>query len=77
MGYNVSLRRSEAAMINVVFPNNGYQPENTAFSGTIEKMKTATLAGEKGKNINVALVGKQEVINQLKIFPVGQYRITF
>jgi ferrous iron transport protein B len=57
MGYNVSLRRSEAKMIEVVSVDelhNGYQ---SAYEGTIDEDRLKTTAGEKGKVINIALVG--------------------
>ncbi len=57
MGYNISLRRSEASLINVVFPKNGFIPETTAFGGTTEYIKTKVQAREKSKQINIALVG--------------------
>lgn len=57
MGYNISLRRSEASMINVVFPKNGYNPEVTAYGGTIEDAKTKIQSRAKSKQINIALVG--------------------
>ncbi len=56
MGYNVSLRRSEAKLIEVVRLEDKDELKVTDYGGVIvgEKLKTLT---EKGKTINVALVG--------------------
>ena len=56
MGYNVSLRRSEAQLIEVVRLEDKHQLQETEYGGVIIGEKLKTLA-EKGKTINVALVG--------------------
>ncbi len=58
MGYEVSLRRSEAELIEVVTP--GEVPENlinTRFEGVIDADPLANIANEKGKIIDVAMIG--------------------
>ena len=58
MGYEVSLRRSEAELIEVVTP--GEVPEgqvNARFEGVINADPLANIAKEKGRIIDVALVG--------------------
>lgn len=59
MGYNVSLRNSEAELIEVVSENE-LQPviqKNEAFQGTVDEKMLKLNAREKGKTINVAFVG--------------------
>ena len=57
MGYNVSLRRSEAALIEVTSVNNAGQVEQPAFEGTFMDDIQKTVEKEKGRLINIALVG--------------------
>ncbi|MBN1462974.1 MAG: ferrous iron transport protein B [Paludibacteraceae bacterium] len=57
MGYNVSLRRSEAQLIEVVSEKEAQKFAKTAFKGTIDEETLKVSALEKGKIINVALVG--------------------
>ncbi len=57
MNYRVSLRRSEAALVEVVAPSIAENFENFEFLGTIDEEKLKTSAGQKGNLINVALVG--------------------
>jgi ferrous iron transport protein B len=54
MGYNVSLRRSEAALIEVVTSN---VVEQTTFEGTLTEESVDVVFREKSNTINVALVG--------------------
>jgi ferrous iron transport protein B len=56
MDYLVSLRRSEAAMIEVVASETDLE-DDIKFEGTIDEERLKITAGEKGRNINVALVG--------------------
>lgn len=56
MGYFVSLRRSEANLIEVVTVDNATVAE-LKFEGTIDEETLKTTAGEKGRKINVVLVG--------------------
>lgn len=56
MGYNVSLRRSEAMLIEVVTSENFINPVSES-EGTIDENLLKTYAGEKGKKINIVLVG--------------------
>ena len=56
MGYYVSLRRSEANLIEVVTVDNATIAE-LKFEGTIDEETLKTTAGEKGRKINVVLVG--------------------
>ena len=56
MGYYVSLRRSEANLIEVVTVDNATVAE-LKFEGTIDEETLKTTAGEKGRKINVVLVG--------------------
>lgn len=56
MGYNVSLRRSEANLIEVVSVAD-YQSVDAGFNGVIDEEKLKRSALKKGKTINVALVG--------------------
>lgn len=57
MGYSVSLRRSEAAMIEVITAESDLFGEGVPFEGTIDELTLKKTAGEKGKIINVALTG--------------------
>ena len=57
MGYSVSLRRSEAAMIEVITAESDLFGEGVPFEGTIDELTFKKTAGEKGKIINVALTG--------------------
>ncbi len=56
MGYNVSLRRSEASLIEVVSVAD-YQSADADFNGVIDEEKLKRSALKKGKTINIALVG--------------------
>jgi len=58
MGYEVSLRKSEAALIEIVTPDqlSDYEHESH-FDGVIEADPLAKIASEKGKVIDIALVG--------------------
>jgi len=57
LGYNVSLRRAEASLIEVITPQemNGFAQPN--FDGIIDMEVLKTSAHKKGKTINIALVG--------------------
>lgn len=55
MGYNVSLRNSEAQLIEVSREKDFKPAEDKAFDGTITRERINTL--RRGKTINVALVG--------------------
>ncbi len=57
MGYNVSLRRSEAELVVVVPMEDAATLEGVKFEGTIDEHILKVSALEKGKVINVALVG--------------------
>ncbi|RKD91583.1 ferrous iron transport protein B [Mangrovibacterium diazotrophicum] len=57
MGYKVSLRRSEAEMIEVVAENEAAQILSGKFEGTIDQQRLKVSGGKKSKNISVALVG--------------------
>ena len=57
MDYNVSLRRSEAAMIEVVAADIENLGADIKFEGVIDEATLKYTAGEKGRKINVALVG--------------------
>ena len=57
MDYNVSLRRSEAALIEVVAADIEYAGTDLKFEGVIDEETLKYTAGEKGRKINVALVG--------------------
>ena len=57
MWYKVSLRRSEAALIEVVNIHDIAIPQNSIFEGTMMEEKLNTIINNKGKIINVALVG--------------------
>lgn len=58
MGYEVSLRRSEAALIEVITKEEEIRNiKVNEFEGTINDEILKTSAKEKGKKINIALVG--------------------
>jgi len=57
MGYNVSLRRSEAKLIEVVSYNPDDSIQQAEFNGVIDEETLKISALKKGKIINVALVG--------------------
>jgi len=57
MGYQVSLRRSEASLIEVITKEEAKNIKFSDFEGTINDEILKTSAKEKGKNINIALVG--------------------
>jgi ferrous iron transport protein B len=57
MGYEISLRRSEAAMIEIVTPGEESKGEKERFSGVISLEMLRIKAEKKGKIINVAMVG--------------------
>ncbi len=57
MGYEVSLRRSEASLIEVITKEEAKQLEINKFNGVISEELLKTSARKKGKEIQVALVG--------------------
>lgn len=57
MGYNVSLRRSEAQLIEVIAAANYIKHDDATFNGVIDEEKLKRSILKKGKTINVALVG--------------------
>ena len=57
MGYKVSLRRSEANMIEVVLPEEAQNLVDRKFEGTIDEHTLKISGEEKKKVISVALVG--------------------
>ncbi|MDR3654088.1 MAG: ferrous iron transport protein B [Paludibacter sp.] len=57
MGYNVSLRRSEAELVEVVSLEDAASLSQIKFEGTIDEESLKVSVLEKGKVINVALVG--------------------
>jgi len=57
MGYKVSLRRSEAEMIEVVSPSAAQDILFGKFEGTIDEHRMKVTGIKKGKTISVALVG--------------------
>lgn len=57
MDYNVTLRRSEAKLVEVVSPELAEGLVNLKYEGTHTEDLLRKTAGEKGKVINVALVG--------------------
>ena len=59
MGYEVSLRRSEAQLIEVITAEDAakYKNLNSNFEGTIDEKLLKTTAQKEGKVIDVALVG--------------------
>ena len=57
MGYKVSLRRSEAELVEVISVEDAASLSEIKFEGTIDEDTLKVSALEKGKVINVALVG--------------------
>ncbi len=57
MDYNVSLRRSEAHLIEVITLEEARHIAPSLFEGVIDREILKTSAREKGRNINIALVG--------------------
>lgn len=57
MGYEVSLRRSEASLIEVITKEEAKKEYPNKFNGVITDKQLKTTAKEKQKVINVALVG--------------------
>ncbi len=57
MGYNVSLRRVEAGLIEVVTPEEALLLHPHAYDGTIDLEELKISAKEKGRMISIALVG--------------------
>lgn len=57
MGYMVSLRRSEADLIEVVSPSKAKDMVSAKFEGTIDELRMKYSGQIKGKVISVALVG--------------------
>ncbi len=57
MGYNVSLRRVEAGLIEVVTPEEALLLHPHNYDGTIDLEELKTSAKEKGRMISIALVG--------------------
>ncbi len=57
MGYKVSLRRSEAELVEVVSEEEAKSISQREFQGVIDEEKLKVSALEKGKIINIALVG--------------------
>ena len=57
MGYNVSLRRVEAGLIEVVTQEEALLLHPHAYDGTIDMEELKTSAKEKGRMISIALVG--------------------
>jgi ferrous iron transport protein B len=57
MGYNVSLRRVEAGLIEVVTPEEALLLNPHSYDGTIDLEELKTSAKEKGRMISIALVG--------------------
>jgi ferrous iron transport protein B len=57
MGYNVSLRRVEASLIEVVTPEEALLLHAHSYDGTIDLEELKISAREKGRMISIALVG--------------------
>ena len=57
MGYKVSLRRTEAELVEVISIEDAASLSEIKFEGTIDEDTLKVSALEKGKVINVALVG--------------------
>ncbi len=57
MGYEVSLRRSEASLIEVITKEEAKNLNLTKYNGVISEAVLKTSARKKGKEIHVALVG--------------------
>ena len=57
MNYQVSLRRSEASLIEVIDEDEAKDIKINNFNGTLTEQKFKASAIQKSKNINIALVG--------------------
>ncbi|HBS87887.1 MAG: ferrous iron transport protein B [Bacteroidetes bacterium GWF2_38_335] len=57
MGYEVSLRRSEAQLIEIITREEAINLQNEKYEGTFTDDQLKITAREKGKIINIALVG--------------------
>jgi ferrous iron transport protein B len=57
MGYKVSLRRSEAELIEILSPDDALGFSGGKFEGTIDENRMKISGVKKGKTISVALVG--------------------
>ncbi len=57
MNYNVSLRRSEARLVEVIAVEDAYSLSKVAFAGTIDEEILKISALQQGNEINIALVG--------------------
>ncbi len=57
MGYEISLRRSEAALIDVISPQDVPERVKEKFNGVISEEWLKSKAEKKGRLINVAMVG--------------------
>ncbi|MBN1819651.1 MAG: ferrous iron transport protein B [Prolixibacteraceae bacterium] len=57
LNYNISLRKSEAELIEVIPMKEFKQKEEVPFEGVIDRNINQTNSFEKGKEINIALVG--------------------
>jgi len=57
LGYEVSLRRNEARLIEVVTPEDARKDTVNQFNGTISQEKLQATALKKSKSLNIALVG--------------------
>ncbi len=57
MGYEVSLRRSEASLIEVITEEEAKEFTDQSFNGVINEISLKTSARKKGNEIQIALVG--------------------
>jgi len=57
MNYNVSLRRSEAQLVEVIAVEDAYMLAKVPFAGTIDEDILKISALQQGREINIALVG--------------------
>ena len=57
MGYRVSLRKSEASMIEITDREEANEPENQNYDAPVYSEEIKQQISDKGKNIQVALVG--------------------
>jgi len=57
MDYEVSLRKSEASLIEVLTKNEATELKKIEFEGVLTDDELKVSASEKGKNINIALIG--------------------
>ncbi len=57
MGYKVSLRRSEASLIEVITKEEAKKEDPNSFNGVLSESQLKKTAREKQKTINIALVG--------------------